>query len=40
MISWLPVLGAFAVVGGMLWFLTYCSKAFDAEADKVARHGR
>lgn len=37
MMNWLPVLGAFTVVGGMLCFLVYCSKQFDAEAEKVAR---
>lgn len=39
MINWLPVLGAFAVVCGMLSFLAYCGQAFDAEDKKVREHG-
>ena len=40
MMNWLPVLGAFSVVGGMLCFLVYCGQAFDAEARKVEEHHR
>lgn len=39
MMNWLPVLAAFAVVGGMLSFLAYCSQAFDAEDKKVRARG-
>lgn len=39
MMTWLPVLGAFAVVCGMLCFLAYCGQAFDAEDKKVREHG-
>ncbi len=36
MITILSVLAAFSVVIGMLGFLVYCGKVFDAEAKKVA----
>lgn len=35
----LPVAGAFLVVAGMLWFLAWCGREFDAESEKVARGG-
>lgn len=35
MIMLLSVLGAFTSVGGMICFLVYCGRAFDAEAARV-----
>lgn len=40
MTTLLPVLGAFAVVAGMLCFLVWCGKQFDAEAAAVERFRR
>ncbi len=38
MMNWIPALCAFATVGGMIAFLVYCGKAFDAEHEKVKNH--
>ncbi len=38
MMNWIPVLGAFTAVGGMIAFLVYCGKEIDAEAERVEKH--
>ena len=40
MIAWIPVLGAFAAVAGMLAFLVYCGSEIDAEAERVEQYRR
>jgi hypothetical protein len=35
----LPVLGAFAVIGGCLAFLVWCGARFDEEAAGVEKRG-
>lgn len=39
-ITVLSVLAAFSAVFGMLCFLAYCGRSFDAEARKVEEAGR
>ena len=38
MTNWIPVLGAFTAVGGMIAFLVYCGNVIDAEAERVLNH--
>jgi len=39
-ISWLSVLAAFLVVGGVLRFLAYCGKVIDADEKKMEERVR
>ena len=40
MMNWIPVLGAFLAVAGMLAFLGCCSKELDAEHERVKDYRR